>query len=476
MAVALGLSTLSRRLKKTFGGQQISPIRTSHPYPVGHSTSPRCRRHAETTNRKGLYWPTKARDIQSVTAPADFVSGSAKSAKQYNQEGEAFMTKTLVILGAGIGGLTAIHELRQRNMLDSSDLEVILIDPDFTHFQGFTLPWIMRGWRTTEQAALTPTQHALNGVHTITGTVTTIDTERKKVLGDHFDANYDALIVAAGARNNSRQVPGLAEAVDAGVAHHFYSISDADQAHHALTNFVGGKIAVLVPSLPYRCPVAPYEGAMLAHDYLLEHGKRTATQIDIFTVEPQPMPSAGDGPGKKLIALLGDAQISFHPNMQCRKVDASGRMIHFEGGATAPFDLLLFVPPHEPAVGLDGPGWITVDPETLATQHEGVWAVGDITSITTPSGRPLPKAAIMAKGHAKTAVGGALKYLGLASDISVFDGHGYCFIDTGNHESARGIGDFYALPDPEVELVQPSRELHQLKQQEEREWIDLWSA
>ncbi|BDB42186.1 hypothetical protein IWGMT90018_26320 [Mycobacterium kiyosense] len=128
-------------------------------------------------------------------------------------------------------------------------------------------------------------------------------------------------------------------------------------------------------------------------------------------------------------------------------------------------------------MGWGGPGWITVDPETLATQHEGVWAVGDVTSITTPSGRPLPKAAIMAKGHAKTAVGGALKHLGLASsDTAAFDGHGYCFIDTGNHESARGIGDFYALPEPEVELVQPSKELHQLKQQEEREWIDLWAA
>ncbi|BDB42187.1 hypothetical protein IWGMT90018_26330 [Mycobacterium kiyosense] len=95
---------------------------------------------------------------------------------------------------------------------------------------------------------------------------------------------------------------------------------------------------------------------MLAHDYLIEHGKRTATQIDIFTVEPQPMPSAGTGPGRKLMVLLGDAQIGFYPNMQCRSVDAAARMIRFEGAATAPFDLLLFVPPHEPAFGLGWPG------------------------------------------------------------------------------------------------------------------------
>lgn len=387
------------------------------------------------------------------------------------------MTKKLVILGAGIGGLAAIGELRQRKMLSNSDLEVTLIDQDFTHFQGFTLPWIMRGWRTAEQATLTPSDQALDGVHTITGTVTTIDTQRKKVLGEHFAADYDALMVALGARNNPGKVPGLAEAAAAGVAHHFYSIVEADHARHALKNFAGGNVAVLIPSLPYRCPVAPYEGAMLIHDYLIEHGRRTHTQIDIFTVEPQPMPSAGTGPGRKLMRLLEDAQIGFHPNMQCQSVDAAARLIHFQDENTAPFDLLLFVPPHEPASRLAGhSGWISVDARTLATEHDGVWAIGDITGITTPSGRPLPKAAIMAKGHAKTAVGGALQYLGIASETTAFNGHGYCFIDTGDHESARGIGDFYALPDPAVELVAPSKELHQLKQQEERDWANLWAT
>lgn len=163
--------------------------------------------------------------------------------------------------------------------------------------------------------------------------------------------------------------------------------------------------------------------------------------------------------------------------MQCQSVDAATRLIQFQDEITAPFDLLLFVPPHEPASGLaGGPGWISVDAHTLATEHEGVWAIGDITGITTPSGRPLPKAAIMAKGHAKTAVGGALQYLGIASETTAFNGHGYCFIDTGDHESARGIGDFYALPDPAVELVGPSKELHQLKQQEERDWANLWAT
>src|SRR5262249_28440641 len=88
--------------------------------------------------------------------------------------GEKLMKK-LVVLGAGIGGLSVIHELKQRRCLDSGELEVTLIDKDFTHFIGFTLPWIMRGWRTPRQASITPGTQFLRGVKTINGTVTAVD-------------------------------------------------------------------------------------------------------------------------------------------------------------------------------------------------------------------------------------------------------------------------------------------------------------
>ncbi|WP_201409498.1 NAD(P)/FAD-dependent oxidoreductase [Mycobacterium paraintracellulare] len=386
------------------------------------------------------------------------------------------MPNKLVILGAGMGGLNAVQELKQRGFCGHANLEVVLIDRDFSHFLGFTLPWIMRGWRTPKQSSIVPSEKSLSGVQKITGTVTKIDSVNKQVIGDGFKTNYDALIIALGSKNNPGKIPGLAEAVNAGVAHHFYSIADAAKAHQALTGFTGGKVAVLVPSLPFRCPVAPYEGAMLVHDYLSEHGRRAGAQIDVFTVEPQPMPSAGTSPGQKLIALLSDSNIDFHPNMRCQSVDAATKKINFVDGTSAEFDLLLFVPPHEPALGLDGEtGWIAVDHRTLATEKPGIWAIGDVSNVTTPSGRPLPKAAIMAKGHAKAAVANALQYLGLAPENDTFDGEGYCFIDTGNHQSTRGIGNFYALPEPAVELVPSSAELHELKKQEERDWAQLWS-
>ena len=54
-----------------------------------------------------------------------------------------------------------------------------------------------------------------------------------------------------------------------------------------------------------------------------------------------------------------------------------------------PFDLFLGVPVHKaPAVveesGLTVDGWVPVDPLTLETRFEGVYAVGDVTSVGTP--------------------------------------------------------------------------------------------
>jgi hypothetical protein len=54
------------------------------------------------------------------------------------------MNKRLVILGAGIGRLGVIKELRESGVaLD--DLDIAIVDDD-SHFLGFTLPWVMRGW------------------------------------------------------------------------------------------------------------------------------------------------------------------------------------------------------------------------------------------------------------------------------------------------------------------------------------------
>ena len=71
------------------------------------------------------------------------------------------MNKKLVIVGAGIGGLSVIKELSE-SAVPVEDLDITVIDEDFSHFVGFTLPWVMRGWREEDSVPIRPTAAALS--------------------------------------------------------------------------------------------------------------------------------------------------------------------------------------------------------------------------------------------------------------------------------------------------------------------------
>jgi sulfide:quinone oxidoreductase len=384
------------------------------------------------------------------------------------------MTKKLVVLGAGIGGLSVIKELAESGV-SLGDLDITVVDEDFTHFLGFTLPWVMRGWRDPESVPIRPSVTALARVRPVTGTVRAIDPAARTVtLAEGTNIGFDALVIATGARNVIDNIPGLRDAVHHRVAVHYYSADAAAQAHEALRAFTGGRLVFLVTSQPYRCPVAPYEGALLAGDLLRDNGSRADAEISVYSPEKHPMPSAGPYAGPELVALLNDNGIDFFGEHAVASIDADRRQIHFRNGATTAFDLLVFVPPHEAAVTLDGPGWIEVDATTMQTQHPGIFAIGDTTAITSPSGRPLPKAATFAKNGAKAAAANALHYLGKTDTNTVLSGEGYCYIDTGSGASALGKGDFFTLPHPAIHLSRPSEELHHDKQNEERDWRAIW--
>lgn len=186
------------------------------------------------------------------------------------------------------------------------------------------------------------------------------------------------------------------------------------------------------------------------------------------------MPSAGPYAGPELITLLNDNGIQFFCEHAVERINPDRNEIHFHNGTTITFDLLVFIPPHEPAVTLDEPGWISVDAATMQTRHPGIFAIGDTTAITSPSGRPLPKAAIFAKNGAKAAALNALHHLGLTKTDTALSGHGYCYVDTGNGHSALGQGDFFTMPHPAIHLSPPSQDLHHDKQDEERDWRAIW--
>ncbi|MEV3966046.1 FAD/NAD(P)-binding oxidoreductase [Nocardia sp. NPDC050193] len=389
------------------------------------------------------------------------------------------MSKTVVVLGAGVGGLTAAAELR--NVLPAQD-RVVLVDRSFTGSLGLSSLWVLRGWRTPEQVTVTPGPSALPGVQMITGDIAGIDVAARTVdCGAARQIGYDALVIALGAGLKPDALTGLQSALDAGVAGEFYTTAGAADLHHRIGKLETGRVLVLVSSTPFKCPAAPFEAAFLIADQLGDKHADGAVRVEAFTPDPLPMPVAGPDVGKALVELMTAKGIGFHGSKAATGVDPHARAVTFADGSTETFDLLAVVPPHAPtaaaaSTGLGPAGWIPVDPATLSTTAEGVFAVGDSTALLLPNGKPLPKAAIFAEAQAQVAAHQAARYLGYDAPDTRFTGEGACYVELGGGVAAKGEGHFLAEPAPRVQLREPSPDFHEEKQQQERDWLARWNT
>lgn len=388
------------------------------------------------------------------------------------------MDKQVVVLGAGVGGLSAADAVR--SLIPQSD-RVVVVDRAPQHVLGLSLPWVMRGWRKSENVVVTPSVLAQRGIDLIEDDVVSIDVADRRISLKDGELRYDALVLALGAVLNSDRIPGLREALKTPRAGEYYTLAGAESLHGKLQSLEEGRVAVVVASTPFKCPAAPYEGALLISDLFTERGVRNAVQIDVYTPEVLPMPVAGPAVGKELVKLLEANNIGFHPQHSLELVDGAVGELRFVDGQHAIFDLLVAVPPHQapPAVaaaGFSPQGWVPVDPRTLRTSTTGVWALGDVSSLALENGKPLPKAAVFAEGEAEAVAAGVARFLGYEAPEPWFQGKGHCWIDVGAGQAAKGAGDFMASPGPQVELFGPSLEFHAEREAEERRWAARWSA
>ncbi|TAJ83085.1 MAG: NAD(P)/FAD-dependent oxidoreductase [Gallionellaceae bacterium] len=379
------------------------------------------------------------------------------------------MGRTVLILGAGIGGIVAAETLRK--LLPASD-RVIAVDRAGQHFFPPSLLWLMVGERTPQDFTRPLDRLPRYGIEFHQGNVTRIDPARREVEVDGQPLHADALVIALGAEYAPETISGLAEA---GLC--IYTMEGATAIRDALARFSGGRIVILTAAPQYKCPAAPYETALLVDNYLCKRGLREKTTIEFFAAEARPMFVAGPELGAAVRGMVEARGIAYHPEQQVKEVDAANRRITFTNGAATEFDLLLYIPPHRaPAVvreaGLTNEsGWVPVDRHTLQTPFENVFALGDITTIPLKMGRPLPKAGVFAHGQADVVahnIGLAWTGEGVPRQ---FTGAGMCFIETGGGRAGIGKGNFYAEPTPQVEMRGPNRFWHIGKILYEKYWL-----
>jgi len=378
-------------------------------------------------------------------------------------------SKTILILGGGVGGVSTARALRKRL---PKVHRVVLVDRERDHVFAPSLLWLMVGQRTAGTITRPLASLARKGIDVRIGTVEHIDPDRRLVTVGGTELTADYLVITLGAELSPESIPGLAQA-----GHNFYTCNGAQSLHTALENLRSGRIVVLTAAPAYKCPAAPYEGAMLVDDWYRKQGLRDRVQIEVYAAEPAPMGVAGPHVSRAVTQLLAAKGIPYHPEHQVATVDAGRKQLTFANGAQVDFDLLAYVPPHRaPAVirdsGLtDESGWMSVDRHTLGTRWANVFAIGDVVSIPLALGKPLPKAGVFAHRQAEVVAENIAHAIAGRAQAARFDGHGSCFIEIGGGKAGFGGGDFYAEPKPAVTLRQPGWRWHLGKVWVEKTWL-----
>jgi sulfide:quinone oxidoreductase len=354
----------------------------------------------------------------------------------------------VLVLGAGFGGL----ELCSRLSSDLADeVEVTLIDHNDSFVFGFSKLDVMFGRRTLDEVRHYYRDIAKPNVTFNQESVLSIDPESRHVetTGGSYDA--DVLVVALGADLAPEATPGLLES-----GHEFYSPAGAAMVRDLLPDFAGGNVVIGVLGGFFKCPPAPYETCFMLHDYLTGRGVRDRSSIHLVTPMPKPIPIS-DETSNALIALLDERNIQHSHASSVSHLDPSEKVAHLKDGRELPFDLFLGIPVHRaPQVvvdsGLTQDGWIPVDPKTLATRFEGVYAVGDITSA------PVPRAGVIAEGEAGTVADVLVHQIKGGTPPAPFAGEVICYVEMGDDTIGRVNVNFLSGPAPTAVYTPPSLE------------------
>jgi sulfide:quinone oxidoreductase len=378
------------------------------------------------------------------------------------------MSRTL-ILGAGFGGITVAHEMRR---LLGDEHEVVLVDERDEFSMGLRKLWELVGIGTIAEGGRSRRLLTAGGVEFVQASVEAIDPGARTVRSDRGTWEADFLVVALGAEPRPDLVAGMAE--------HTYDVWEAARvpaARAALEAFAGGRVCVVIAGAPYKCPPAPYECALLLDEWLRERGLRERTELVVSTFQPILLPNAGRAGSAWLGDQLAARGIEAQAGRAVERFEA-GLVVYEDGELEA--ELVIGVPPHRPpavvaesALAGDG-GWVWVDPGTLATAYPGVFAVGDVTQIKLANGLPLPKAGIIAE------LEGTRVAAAIAADVrgegapAPFDGRGHCFLELGRASATLIEGEFYAEPEPSVQIREPSARNAEEKRRFETERLARW--
>lgn len=378
------------------------------------------------------------------------------------------MQKQILIIGGGFGGLAAANELRSSL---SEDVKITVIDKKDYFMMDLVKLWIIKGTRRFETSKRPLQSITKKGIEFVNEQVVLIETKQKRIKTTTKEFSYDYLIIAVGVELAPEKISGLATN---GMI--LYDIEHVPKIRQKILDMKSGRLVFAITGMPYKCPPAPFEAALIINTMLEDLGKRDAISIDFYSPAPITLPAAGPDVSKQLLDILEEKNIKFHG--ACKTVSVEPNTLKFEDGSSVKFDLLISVPPHKaPKIVYDAgfakEGQFISVKRDCKTQYDKIYAIGDVTNMMVTDNIAVPKAGIFAEGQGVAVARDIISQIKKERNDTIFDGKGGCFVEMGTTAGYVYV-DMFADPNPMTRLDKPAEEHMQEKEKFEQERLQKW--
>lgn len=334
------------------------------------------------------------------------------------------MTKKLIIVGAGDGGVMLA------NRLASKDFEITVVDKSSRHYFQ---PWLLHiAFSGAKEKSIEQTKLLPKKVKFVVDTVNEVDLANRKVVLSNSTLEYDYVVVDTGSIANYDKIPGHRQHYEE--FGDFHSNTEAAQRMwRKVSAFAGGK-AVIGSAYPiFKCPPSPLEAVFLFEELMRKKRIRDKVQITFITPFPRAYPAE---PMNEIVEpIMKERQISIMTFFDVESIDPAKHVITSMEGDTLPYDFAALVPPHVGA-GIvkdfcDENGFVKTDKETLQIGNfDDAYCIGDATNI------PTSKSGVTAHLESKVV---AQRLQGVDAR---FDGRTNCPLEVGGHKCTFVIGSY----------------------------------
>ncbi|MCF8708958.1 NAD(P)/FAD-dependent oxidoreductase [Rhizorhapis sp. SPR117] len=312
--------------------------------------------------------------------------------------------RTIVVLGAGLGGTIAAYEIRE---VVGSKADVILVAESEDYWFVPSNPWVAVGWRTPEaiKVHLPPVMKKRGIGFTAIGAAHVHPSQSRLELRDGTSLAYDYLVIATGPDLAFDEIEGL------GPDGHTVSICQTSHAQAAYKQFealaADPKPVVIGAVQGASCFGPAYEFAMIVETELRRRKVRDRVPMTFVTSEPYIGHLGLDGVGDTkglLESEMRNRHIKWITNARVTKVESGVMHVEelAEDGAVKkthdlPFGFSMMLPAFrgvEAVRGIDGltnpRGFILVDKHQRNPAFPNIYALGVCVAIPPTGPTPVP--------------------------------------------------------------------------------------